>query len=118
DALGADLARLLDEARKMFGVASRRERAGHREQHHLLALEQLIGGQILRPVLGHRLERARGHLVTSLDSHVPVSLLVNQLLVAAGNSPAFTSMPGTAWSSVLCSQRLVSSSAGRSTPVS
>ena len=39
------------EARQMLRIAGRRERAGHREQHHGLALEQLVGGDLLRAIL-------------------------------------------------------------------
>src|SRR3712207_7908547 len=44
DALGLDLVRLGDKARHVVPVAGGRERAGHREQDHLAALEHIVGG--------------------------------------------------------------------------
>src|SRR4029077_4059727 len=48
--------------------------ARHRKQHHELALEELIGREVLGAFLGHSLERTRGHALTCLDCHGCVSL--------------------------------------------
>ncbi len=47
DALRTDLGGLLDEARQMLERAGRRERTGHREQHNLLAREEVLGRDAL-----------------------------------------------------------------------
>ena len=65
--------RVFDEAGQMLGIAGRRERTGHREQHDGLALEELVGAEVLRAILGHRLERARGHPLAGFDRHVLIS---------------------------------------------
>src|SRR6185295_7978897 len=69
DAFTLDVGCVLHEARQVLGIAGRRERARHGEQHHLLALEELFGGHVLRPVLGHCLQGPRRHAVPGFDRH-------------------------------------------------
>src|SRR6476646_319843 len=75
DALGADLIGQLHEAGQVLGIAGRGEGTRDAEQHHPLALEQLVAGEVLRALLRHPLERARGHLLACLDRHVAWLLL-------------------------------------------
>ena len=63
------------------------------------------GGQCQK----HQHQSARAQVTQ--DHAFPIGL-------RAGKSPALTSMPGTAWSRIDCSHRVVSSNRGRSTPVS
>ena len=49
DALRLDLLRLLDVARQVVAVAGRREGAGHRDEHHLAALEHVVRRLRRRP---------------------------------------------------------------------
>src|SRR6185437_1406149 len=58
---------------QVLSVARGREGARHGEQHHALALEQLIGTQVLRPALAHDLELALRHAITNLDAHGSIS---------------------------------------------
>src|SRR6266403_347852 len=69
DALGADLIGQLHETGQVLGVAGRGERPRHREHHHHLALEELLGREVLGSLLGHSLERALGHALPCLDRH-------------------------------------------------
>src|SRR6185437_6566930 len=85
DALGLDCGGVLHEARQMVLVAGRRERARHCEQHHLLALEQLVGGLRLRPLARHHGERTIGHAVANLDSHDSYPLAGFELTIWAAN---------------------------------
>jgi hypothetical protein len=56
----------------MIAMAGRREGARHREQHHLLALEQIIRGFRFWPIGGHHHETAAGYAVANLNRHDPV----------------------------------------------
>src|SRR5579883_24097 len=69
DALCPELVRLLDEAREMLGRACRREGAGKREKHHLLALEELVGLNVLHAFRRHLLQLDGRNLVANLDGH-------------------------------------------------
>src|SRR3977135_2123592 len=69
DAPGTDLIGQLHEPGQVLRVAGRGEGPRHGDQHHQLALEQLIGREVLGALFGHFLERARGHALTCLDCH-------------------------------------------------
>ena len=69
DALRLQIRRLLDIARQVTLRASRGEGARHREQRHLLAAKQLVGGDVLRAFRAQIFERRRGNLVANLDRH-------------------------------------------------
>src|SRR5205814_1191142 len=58
-----------DEARQMLGRAGRRERAGHGEQHDLLAAEELFGREWLGTVRAEARELPLRHLVSYFDGH-------------------------------------------------
>src|SRR5262249_38331082 len=68
-AFGVDLIGELDEPGKVLRIASGREGARYREQHHGLALEELVRTHVLGALLGHALEGARGHAIACLDGH-------------------------------------------------
>src|SRR3546814_11097226 len=53
----------------MLGRAGRGEGARHREQHHLLALEQLIGGDFLDALFRLHAEGSVRNAVANLDRH-------------------------------------------------
>jgi hypothetical protein len=69
DALALDLARQLLEARQVFGRTGRGEGARQREQRHLLAAEEVLGGHRLGPLGGGQGERDAGQLVADFDGH-------------------------------------------------
>src|SRR5207253_10315042 len=69
DALGLDLGRLVDIARQVALRAGRGEGARHREQHHLLAAEELVSTDVLGAFRGYIFERPSGYLVANLDGH-------------------------------------------------
>ena len=69
DALGLDGVGVLDEAGHVILVAGRREGAGHREQYHLLALENVVTCLRRRPVRRHGIEGCGGHAVADADRH-------------------------------------------------
>ena len=52
-----------------IGAAGGRERPRHGEQHHFLALEDLVGGDLLRPVGPRRHQLHRGNAVAHFDCH-------------------------------------------------
>ena len=58
-----------DEARHVPLLASRRERARHREQGHLLAFEHIRRGRLARAVGIHDREGCIGKLVADFDRH-------------------------------------------------
>jgi hypothetical protein len=53
----------------MVLVAGRREGAGHREQHHLFALEQIVGLHRLDTIGRLLLQHDAGNLVANLNGH-------------------------------------------------
>ena len=63
NALGAELVGQFHEPGQVARITGRREGAGHRKQHHLAAIEQLRGGEILQPVGCRDLEFAGRNFV-------------------------------------------------------
>src|SRR6266849_5410759 len=77
DSLGLEVGRLVDKSRQMALRAGRCKGARHREQHHLLAAEELVGADVLGAFRGNVFERPGGYLVANLDRHgmVPPNLV-------------------------------------------
>src|ERR1700687_1507014 len=65
DALGLERGCVSDIARQMALRAGAGISAGHREQHDLLAAEQLVRRDLLRPFGGQMPQRHRGYLVAN-----------------------------------------------------
>src|SRR5216683_1864166 len=98
DALGLEIGSLFDKARHMALRTGRGEGARHREQHHLLATEELFGADVLGAFRGHEFQRPRRYLVANLDGHrmVPPNLvpLHDRAGAAGGMGSATDSIAG------------------------
>src|SRR5437588_6509227 len=70
DALGLDVGSLVDETGQVALRAGRSECSRHGEEGNLLAAEEFVGGDVLRPLRGHLFEGRRWYLVANLDRHL------------------------------------------------
>src|ERR1700722_11692038 len=70
DPLGLERGGLVDIAGQVALRTGRGEGAGHREERHLLAAEQLVGADFLGAFGAENPERARGDFVANLDGHL------------------------------------------------